>query len=270
MAAVPRWAAALASLVVHLMIVYFVRVDLSLPVALPAFPHSRSLPFTLILSQPPARKPLRRSTPPIIAKRSSDESQTIATPAADPDTGTTSSSPQITPSAAPAARGASRSFGDGRLWVRPLNPAELAMVHRLTRSSAQLADSAVKAMVQAYLDSMAIELARQPGPPNWTTQLGGKKFGVDAQFVYIGGLKIPTLLLALLPIPSGGNQSLAFDRGGQMFDDLTRAAARSATLEEFKSAVKALRERSEQEHQLRQAQQQGSGPEEAPLRASGQ
>ncbi|MEO8029221.1 MAG: hypothetical protein ABJC74_15980 [Gemmatimonadota bacterium] len=213
---------------------------------------------------------MRRTIPPIAPKRSSHESQPIVKPAADPDTGTTTSAPEITARAAPAARGASRSFGDGRLWVRPLNPAELAMVHRLTRSSTQLVDSAVKSMVQAYLDSMAIELARQPGPPNWTTQLGGKKFGIDAQFVYIGGLKIPTLLLALLPIPSGYNQSMAFDRSGQMFDDLKRAAARSATLDEFKSAVKALRERSEQEHQLRQAQQQESGPEEAPVQVSGQ
>jgi hypothetical protein len=140
---------------------------------------------------------------------------------------------------------------------------ELALVHQLTRSTAQLGDSVVKATVQAYLDSMAMELSHQR-PPSWVGEIGGRKFGVDSRFVYIAGLKIPSFLLALLPIP-GGNQSMAFDRSGQVYDDLRRAAVRSANYDEFKQAIKDLRARSEYEHQLRVIQQQDPAPEQAPV-----
>ncbi len=40
--------------------------------------------------------------------------------------------------------------------------------------------------------------------PSWTTEVAGKKFGIDGKNIYVAGLKIPATVLALLPI-SGGN-----------------------------------------------------------------
>jgi hypothetical protein len=119
-------------------------------------------------------------------------------------------------------------------------------------------DSAVNAIVQQYLDSMA----REPGAdqvklPDWTATVSGKKFGLDSRNIYIAGLKIPAAVLALLPIPSGGNQQHAIDHtSGWIAEDLRRAAQRSTTLDEFKRAVKDLRREKQRQKDLERAQQQ--------------
>jgi hypothetical protein len=154
-------------------------------------------------------------------------------------------------------------LGDGRLWVRPLPPEQLTAIHRLTRTTAELGDSVARAVVQAYLDSMAIEAAKAPGPPSWTGMIAGARFGLDSRYVYLAGLRIPTVLLGLLPISGGANQSKAFDRSDQLFDDLRRAAARSTTLDDFKAAVRELRAQSELEHRLNEGQRVAE-PEQGP------
>lgn len=148
--------------------------------------------------------------------------------------------------------------GDGRLWVRvlPLPPRDLAA--RLAPSHIELVDSAVTAIVQGYLDS----IAREPGAdrvplPDWTTEIDGKKFGLDSRNIYVAGLKIPAVVLALLPLPSGGNQLSALDHNGQWIaEDLRRAASRAATLEDFKRAVRELRQEKQRQKDLERAQRE--------------
>jgi hypothetical protein len=149
-------------------------------------------------------------------------------------------------------------LGDGRLWVRPLPlpPRELAA--RLHPSHTELVDSAVHAIIQAYLDSIAIEPQSQEAEmPSWVTEVQGKKFGLDSRNIYIAGLKIPAAVLALLPLPAGGNQQSALDHNGQVImEDLRRAATRSNNLAEFKDAIRRLRERKQQEKDFERAQRE--------------
>lgn len=147
-------------------------------------------------------------------------------------------------------------LASGRLWVRPLPLPPRELAQRLKKTHEQLVDSAVTAIVQHFLDSMAVE----PGAdhvklPDWTTTVGGSKFGLDSRNIYIAGLKIPAAVLALLPLPSGGNQQQALNHNGEWIaEDLRRAAARANTLDEFKQAVRELRERKEYERGLERAQ----------------
>lgn len=153
----------------------------------------------------------------------------------------------------------------GRVWVRPLPlpPRELAA--RLTRSHSELADSAVTAIIQAFLDSIATDPAtRAVRPPDWTTTLAGAKFGLDAKWIYVAGLKIPTALLALLPIPAGGNDQQAFDRSEALYRDLRQAAQRAANVAEFKQAIKDIRERTEAERQFKKNQRTPPPPDLTP------
>lgn len=148
--------------------------------------------------------------------------------------------------------------GDGRLWVRvlPLPPRDLAA--RLAPSHIELVDSAVTAIVQGYLDS----IAREPGAdrvqlPDWTTEIDGKKFGLDSRHIYVAGLKIPAVVLALLPLPSGGNQLSALDHDGQWIaEDLRRAAQRANTIDDFKRAVRDLRLEKQRQKDLERAQRE--------------
>jgi hypothetical protein len=117
-------------------------------------------------------------------------------------------------------------------------------------------DSAVTAIVQQYLDS----IAREPGAdrvelPDWTTRIAGSKFGLDGKNIYIAGLKIPAAVLALLPIPATGNQQTALDHNGQWIaEDLRRAAQRATTIDDFKRAVRELHAEKKRQRDLDRAQ----------------
>jgi hypothetical protein len=146
-------------------------------------------------------------------------------------------------------------LGTGALWVRPLPLPPRELAQRLHKSHAELTDSAVKATVQAFLDSIAKDPASATAAmPSWTTDLGGKKFGLDQKYLYIAGLKIPAAVLALLPISGGTNQLKAFDRTNDLLIDLRTAANRAATVSEFKDAIKDMRRRKDEEREFQRNQ----------------
>lgn len=147
-------------------------------------------------------------------------------------------------------------MGEGTLWVRPLPLAPQELAQRLTRSHFELVDSAVSAIVQAYIDS----IVRTPAPldarpPSWTTKIAGKTFGLDANNIYLGGLKIPTAVLALLPLPAMSNIDLRnAHRLNDIRADLQYAAARAQTMEDFKRAIRELRAQREREREFERNQ----------------
>jgi hypothetical protein len=141
------------------------------------------------------------------------------------------------------------SLGAGKLWVRPLPLAPRELAQRLSRSHYELVDSAVSEIVQAYIDSiMKAPVPFDARPPSWTTQIAGKTFGIDSKNIYLGGLKIPTAILALLPIPQVSNIDLRYaQRMKDIQADLQYAAQRAQTMEEFKKAIKDVREKRSRE-----------------------
>lgn len=142
-------------------------------------------------------------------------------------------------------------YGTGLIWVEPLplTPREIAALLS-GKSESQLLDSAITALTQRYLDAMADELRDQPPAlPSWVTTVDGKEVGIDSRFIHLGPLKVPTFLLALLPINVQPNptQAAMVRKLGAMREDLLTAGRRSANLAEFKDAVRALREQKEAE-----------------------
>jgi len=174
------------------------------------------------------------------------------TPPLRADTGGT---PMVRP-ARPAMGRIGPGLAEGRLWVRPLPlpPKELAA--RLKKNHAELVDSAVTAIVQGYLDSIASDpAARTAGLPSWTAEVAGKKFGLDSKNIYIAGLKIPAAVLALLPIPAGNiDQNRAYNHLMGLRADLQQAARRADNLEEFKVRIREMRLRKEREREFEEAQ----------------
>jgi hypothetical protein len=154
-------------------------------------------------------------------------------------------------------------LAEGRLWVRPLPLPPRELAQRLSQSRAELLDSAVSAIVQAYLDSIATDPAsKNVGLPDWTTEVDGKKFGIDAKNIYIAGLKIPAAVLALLPIPGGNiDQNRAYNHLMGLRADLLYAAQRAETLEEFKRVIREIRLRKEREREFEKNQRTAPAPE---------
>lgn len=147
------------------------------------------------------------------------------------------------------------AYGDGRLWVRPFI-AQLGVVGPSGDSLTHYArvDSAVRARMKAFIDTMPSDSFALPAAPSWTTELGGNTWGIDEQWIYLGDLKIPTALLALIPFPQGNyDQAKAARELQRMREDIIQAARRAETMEEFRKYVDELRQRKDAEREAARA-----------------
>jgi hypothetical protein len=168
----------------------------------------------------------------------------------------------IVPPAPVAPERIGPGFGDGQLWVRPLPLPPQELAQRLQKTNAQLADSVVKATIQKFLDSIAAEPgADRAELPKWSTEIAGRKFGIDEKYLTVAGLKIPAAVLALIPLHGGTNESKAFDRTDQLLADLRSAANRSQTVDDFKKAISEMRKRKQEEHEFQKNQRSAPPPE---------
>jgi hypothetical protein len=128
------------------------------------------------------------------------------------------------------------------------------------KSHAQRVDSAVKATIYAFSDSVARAAAsagRAPG--DWTFGKDGRKWGIDGNKIYLGKFAIPSAVLAALPIRVQGNpgESIANRLSGAQRSDVLVHAASQAHDAEFKTAVKRIRERKDRERRERMAADAG-------------
>ena len=144
-----------------------------------------------------------------------------------------------------AEQGIVPSFSDPRLWLPP------GPVVTAPKTPSQRLDSAIVARLQVHLDSMqaiAANAGRAPG--DWTFEKNGKKYGIDSKKIYIGDHTLPTAILALLPLNSGGNPILAQQDKALAFQraEIMENAQRAMNEEEFREAVKRIRERKQREH----------------------
>ena len=268
------WIAILASVAVHSLLLFgYIE---GRPPTLPR----RSSEILLLLppAEGPAAVPMRYRRPAApgrIRAGSSGERPIRPTLRAPPRAVTALPEPRPVPARAdtggtpaPRPRPATGRIGpelaDGRLWVRPLPLPPRDLAQRLSRGHVQLVDSAVNAIVQAYLDSIANEpSARGQTLPSWTTDIAGKKFGIDSKNIYVAGLKIPAAVLALLPIGAGNiDQNRAYNHLMEMRADLQYAAQRAENLEEFKTMIREMRLRKEREREFERNQRTAPPPEE--------
>ena len=121
------------------------------------------------------------------------------------------------------------------------------------KTHAERVDSAVRASIYAYNDSVAKARALAgKAPVDWTYDgKNGQKWGIDGNKIYLGKFAIPSAVLAALPLRIQGNQSEAIaDRlvGSRRADLLLHADAAFHD-DEFKTAVKRIRDRKDKERQ---------------------
>ncbi len=151
--------------------------------------------------------------------------------------------------------GVTPSYGDPRVWA-PTGP-----VYYAPKTQAERLDSAISLRVFAHNDSMALyNSGRKPG--DWTFEKNGEKYGMDSQKIYLGKLALPTALLALLPLNVQGNPArYQNDRMKEsQRQEIYLNAQRAMDNDEFKIAVKEIRQRKDREHKAelaaKHAQQQ--------------
>jgi hypothetical protein len=148
---------------------------------------------------------------------------------------------------------ASPRLSDARIWPvpRPALPTEVA--DALYNPDTAARDTAVVHRLRAMVDSLNRVIdqdQREHRLPSWTTDVAGKKFGIDSSGIYVAGVKIPTAALALLGnmLPQGNfDESLRARQMEYMRQDIIQAARRTETLQQFRKYVRELRERKQSE-----------------------
>ncbi|MBI4502526.1 MAG: hypothetical protein HY700_15375 [Gemmatimonadetes bacterium] len=163
-------------------------------------------------------------------------------------------------------------YGDGRLWVRPSDAAAGRVPARNAIDTVPVhiakIDSALAEKIRSYLDTVPPDSFAIRAAPKWTTEIAGKTWGIDGKWIYLGGIKIPTAVLALLPLPpeAAGNYDAAqrAARLDAMRRDIMEAALRASNAVEFKRYVKEVRERKEMERRAREAPNPPAPPRPAP------
>jgi hypothetical protein len=132
----------------------------------------------------------------------------------------------------------------------PRIPLNAAPYQPTQRTPAEMADSVVKAAFGVYYDS-AKYAAEHPGrqPGDWThTTADGQKWGWDPGGIRLGKFTIPNAILAALPLKVGSGQSPIDARNRDwMRNDIQLHAQQAISEDEFRDAVRRIRERKEKE-----------------------
>jgi hypothetical protein len=145
------------------------------------------------------------------------------------------------------ATGVQPAYTDPRLWPQP------GPFTPLPKTMAERTDSAVKAAFGIFMDSVQTADANKGrAPGDWTIKdKNGGKWGWDEKGIRLGRVTIPQAVLSLLPLNVQANPTFndpvtrreaAFRRG-----DILYHANRAASEDEFRRAVKRIRERKDRE-----------------------
>jgi hypothetical protein len=200
--------------------------------------------------QPPTDPPVS-SAPPVAVIPPTEIPTTVAPPRAAGGGGDTTDKRivgrDMLPGLSPGIRDP-RLFGTGGKAETALAPPP------------NIADSMVRGWVRQYWDSVSkAQVLALKKPPSWTFGEEGNKWGVDPAFIYFGKFKVPTALLALIPINAQANPT-AFERNralASMQREIEYQAMRAENSKDFMESVKELRARKEAEYQARQASKRG-------------
>jgi hypothetical protein len=162
---------------------------------------------------------------------------------------------------APGQRILRPEYGDGRLWVRPWDAIAAAVAGMedttpvTAATHAARIDSAITARIMAFLDTLPYDSMATPTPKPWVTEISGQKWGIDGSWIYLGNLKLPTAILALLPLPQGNyDQAQRASELQRIRLDIMQAARRAQSAADFKRNVEETRKRRDAEREFKKNQ----------------
>jgi hypothetical protein len=202
----------------------------------------------------PAGAPTAPVAPPLIAPR--EVPTGLPTAPATPPVTAPSTPPGPLAGGTGPTRGIQPALVDPRIWV------EDPKLIYAPKTAEERLDSALIATIKRKADSIAANTYT----PNkfergdWTVEKNGGKYGIDPDYIRLGKFSIPTALLALLPFNRGGSPvDPQRDRNvAAMRADIAYHADVALKEQEFRAAVRAIRDRKERERKS-QGQQLSSG-----------
>ena len=147
---------------------------------------------------------------------------------------------------------------DGRLATNP------SAIPRAPETEGQKAERALAAIYQEYLDSARADINRTAGqrkPGDWSW--GGKdgdKWGWDQNGIHVGGITIPNVVLAALPIPVTSSTEPVNMRARDFMRNDIKMHAGLMSEDEFRAAVRRVRERVDRERREKMEKTKAKNP----------
>ncbi|HSA55115.1 MAG TPA: hypothetical protein VLE53_05390 [Gemmatimonadaceae bacterium] len=275
----PKGSATAASIALHALLLAYLAYALQVPAALtrilsasqPEQTAPERLRFvTVAQPAPTSAVPTTREQPPPAARTEVEAAPPLAAPREVPttlpppavDTAARPTTPAFTGPIAGGAgptRGALPTYSDPRIWV-----ADPALVYA-PKTDLERLDSALVTTLGRYLDSLAAN-TYQPNKferGDWTVERNGQKWGIDQSAIRLGKFSIPSALLALLPLNGIMGNPIAAERDRAMSSmraDILYHARASMNEEEFRRAVRAIRDRKERERRALERNPRSPGP----------
>ncbi len=93
--------------------------------------------------------------------------------------------------------------------------------------------------VKNRLDS----IARTKNPADWTVGEGDKKFGIDQRWIYLGKFKLPSMLLALIPLKGVQGNPGAYERSKTLGVMASEVRERGERTQSQRAEINAINER---------------------------
>jgi hypothetical protein len=134
-------------------------------------------------------------------------------------------------------------FSDARLWVDPRDPVIFgARLERLAR-----ADSAVRAILREWLDSLRLTEEQRRRALDWTYEKDGQRWGISPEGLHLGDITIP-IPFQLMP---SGPQRREFEQALRDLREIQNQDARSDVEEIRRERMEEMRRRSQEEVERR-------------------
>ena len=152
-------------------------------------------------------------------------------------------------------RGVQPAFGDGRLW------AETGPLVGAPKTEDERRDSVFASRLGKYRDSLNLAERGQTGPgerPSWIYNRGGQEYGIDKNKIHLGKFSLPSALLYQLPLARYQGDIGKQRERDMMTAEMFEQSHRRMNEEQFRAAVKAIRERKERERREADASKHGS------------
>ncbi|MFV1986668.1 MAG: hypothetical protein ACC682_05280 [Gemmatimonadota bacterium] len=148
--------------------------------------------------------------------------------------------PEATPLGRTNAERLTPKFVDGRIWFDPRDP--LLFGERLARFAR--ADSAVRAILREWLDSLQLDDEARRRAMDWTFEgKNGERWGISPEGLHLGNITIP--------IPFGfapsGPQQREFEQAIRDLTEIQRQNFRADVEEVAKERLRAIEKRREEE-----------------------
>ena len=94
------------------------------------------------------------------------------------------------------------SYNDPRIWNTPSGYTPPAPTR-----AAELQEYLARG-IREHRDSVAAADTGKRDPRDWTKEIGGRKYGMDDKWIHVAGFKVPTFLLAAIPMKAQANPTV--------------------------------------------------------------